>query len=155
LQEDGALSATEYLNENDTSLLEELTPQVILDSNFLFIPSQFQIDIFEELLNLLNQQFDPVLLSVTQQEILTMAKKGSPKMRKQASLARKLAQKCRIAQVKQGKEETHDDVVVRIAQKWKCPVATNDRTLRERLRNKGIPVIFLREKARLALEGAL
>ncbi len=106
-------------------------------------------------MNLVNQQSDFILLSVTQQELLTMAKKGSPKIRKQASLALKLAQKCRIVQVKQGEEETHDDVVVRIAQKWKCPVATNDRTLRERLRSKGIPVIFLREKTRLALEGAL
>lgn len=132
----------------------ELTLKVILDSNFLFIPSQFQIDIFEELLNLLNKQFEPVLLSVTWQEILAMAKKGSPKMRKQASLALKLAQKCRIVQVEQDTEETHDDVIVRIGQKWKCPVATNDRMLRKRLRNRGVPVIFLREKTRLALEGA-
>ncbi len=132
-----------------------MTLRVILDSNFLFIPSQFQIDIFEELLNLLNQKFELVLLSVTLQEILTMAKMGSPKMRKQASLAQKLAQKCRIVQVKRGMEETHDDVVVRIAQEWKCPVATNDRTLRKRLRSNGISVIFLREKTRLALEGTL
>jgi hypothetical protein len=133
--------------------LEGLTLKVILDSNFLFIPLQFQIDIFEELLNLLNQQFDPILLSVTRRELFTMAKKGSPKMRKQASFALKLAQKCRIVQVKQGTEETHDDVIVRIAQEWKCPVATNDRMLRKKLRRKGIPVIFLREKAKLTLEG--
>ncbi|MFB0514917.1 MAG: PIN domain-containing protein [Candidatus Bathyarchaeia archaeon] len=132
-----------------------MTLKVILDSNFLFIPSQFQLDIFEELLNLLNQQFDPILLSVTRQELLTMAKKGSPKMRKQASLALKLAQKCRVVQVKQGMNESHDDVVVRIAQKWKCSIATNDQTLRKRLRSKGITVIFLRGKNRLALEGAL
>lgn len=106
-------------------------------------------------MNLLNQQFDPILLSVTRQEILTMAKKGSPKMRKQASLALKLAQKCRVVQVKQGMNESHDDVVVRIAQKWKCAVATNDQTLRKGLRSKGITVIFLRGKTRLALEGAL
>jgi len=135
--------------------LKELTLKIILDSNFLLIPSQFQIDIFEELSNLLNQQFDPVLLSVTQQELLTMAKKGSPKMRKQASLALQLAKKCRVVQVWQGEDESTDDVIVRIAQEWKCPVATNDRMLRKRLRSKGIPVIFLREKARFALEGAL
>jgi hypothetical protein len=139
--------------KNATSLLGELTLKVILDSNFLFIPSQFRIDIFDELLNLLNQQFEPILLSVTRQEILTMAKKGSPKVRKHALLALKLAQKCRIVQVEQGVNESHDDVIVRTAQKWKCPVATNDRMLRKRLRSKGIPVIFLREKARLALEG--
>lgn len=135
--------------------MREMTLQVILDSNFLFIPSQFQIDIFEELLTLLNRQFELVLLSVTLQEIHTMAKKGSPKMRRQALLARKLAERCRIVQVRRGMEETHDDVVVRIAQELKCPVATSDRALRKRLRRNGIPVIFLREKTHLALEGAL
>lgn len=137
----------------NTNPLEKMTLKVVLDSNFLFILSQFRIDIFEELSNLLNQQFDPVLLSVTQQELLTMAKKGSPKIRKQASLALKLTQKCHIIQVQTITNESHDDVIVRIAQKLKCPVATNDRTLRKRLRNKGIPVIFLRGKAGLALEG--
>jgi hypothetical protein len=132
-----------------------LTLKIILDSNFLFIPSQFQIDIFEELLNLLNQRFEPILLSVTQQELLTMAEKGSPKTRKQALLALKLAQKCRVVQVKKRREEMHDDVIVRVAQKWKSPVATNDQMLRKRLRKKGVPVIFLREKARLELEGTL
>ncbi len=128
--------------------------KIIIDSNFLFLPSQFQIDIFEELMNLLNRKFDPVLLSVTHQELLAIAKEGSPKVRKQASLALRLAQKCRIAQVKQREDETPDDVIVRMAQEWKCPVATNDRKLRKRLRSKRIPVIFLREKTRLALEGA-
>lgn len=104
-------------------------------------------------MNLLNQQFDPILLSVTQQELLTMAKKGSPKMRRQTSLALKLTQKCRVVQVNQGINEPHDDVIVRTAEKWKCPVATNDRALRKKLRNKRIPVIFLREKTRLASEG--
>jgi len=84
-----------------------------------------------------------------------MARKGSPRVQKQASLALKLAQRCRVVQVEQGENETHDDVVVRVAQEWKCPVATNDRALRKKLRSKGIPVIFLRERTRLTLEGAL
>jgi rRNA-processing protein FCF1 len=153
--EDGVSSATEYCSENNANLLEELTPKVIIDSNFLFLPSQFQIDIFEELLNLLEQHFDPVLLSVTQQELLSMARRGSPKIRRQASLAIRLAKKCCLVQIRKGEDETPDDVVVRMAQKWKCPVATNDQMLRRRLRSKGIPVIFLREKTRLALEGSL
>ncbi|NIU39058.1 hypothetical protein GWN65_03535, partial [Candidatus Bathyarchaeota archaeon] len=38
---------------------------------------------------------------------------------------------------------------------WECPVATNDRELRKRLRNLGVPVIFLRQRHRLELEGAV
>ena len=129
--------------------------KVIFDSNFLFVPSQFQLDIFEELTNLLNQRFDPILLSPTQKELQRLAKEGSPKTRKQASLALKLAEKCRAVHVAKGLKETHDDFIVRVAVEWKCPTATNDRELRKKLRNLGVPVIFLRQKHRLELEGAV
>jgi len=132
-----------------------LTIRVILDSNVFFVPSQFQIDIFEELAKLLNQRFEPVLLSTTHNELLTMSEKGSPKRRKQASLALKLAEKCSRISVEKSAEETNDDVILRIATEWKSPVATNDRELRKKLRNRDIPVIFLRGKSRLELEGAL
>ena len=129
--------------------------KVIFDSNFLFVPSQFQLDIFEELTTLLNQRFDPILLSPTQKELQRLAKEGSPKTRKQASLALKLAEKCRVVHVDKGLKGTHDDVIVRVAAEWECPVATNDRELRKRLRNLGVPVIFLRQRHRLELEGAV
>lgn len=127
--------------------------KVILDSNFLFIPSQFQVDIFEELSRLLSQRHDPVILSPTRKELLRKAEKGSPKMRKKASLALEFAEKCHLIDVEQSVEETPDDVIVRVASEWKCPVATNDRTLRKRLRNISVPVIYLRQKSRLEMEG--
>jgi len=129
--------------------------KVILDSNFLFIASRFKVDIFEELTNLLNQRYDPVLLSPTYREIFKIAEKGSPKMRQQASLALKLAEKCRMVSIDQGYEETQDDVVVRIAAEWRCPVATNDAALRKRLRNISVPVIYLRQRSRLEMEGSI
>jgi len=127
--------------------------KVILDSNFLFIPSQFQVDIFEELSKLLNQRFDPIILSPTRMELLKKAKRSSPKMRKRACLALELAEKCRLVDVEQYGEETPDDVIVRVAAEWKCPVATNDRMVRKRLRNISVPVISLRQKSRLEMEG--
>ena len=132
-----------------------MTLKVILDSNFLFVPSKFQIDVFEGLMALLNQRFEPILLSPTYNELRTMAEKGSPDVRKRAALALKLAEKCSIVNADQRTEETHDDVIFRIAAEWKCPVATNDRELRKKLRDSGIPVIFLKGKSRLELEGAL
>jgi len=131
------------------------TVKVIFDSNFFFIPSQFQLDIFEELANLLSQRFDPILLSPTKRELQKIAEKGSPKMRKQASFALELAEKCRVVQVEKDPKETHDDVILRVAAEWNCPVATNDRELRKKLRNTGVPVIFLRQRRRLELEGTV
>ncbi len=129
--------------------------RVVLDSNFLFLPSQFHLDIFEELANLLNQRFEPILLSSTQKELQGLTKSNSPKKGKQALLALKLAEKCRVIPVEKSLVETYDDVIVRVAAEWKSPVATNDRELRRRLRTLGLPVIFLRQKQRLMLEGAV
>jgi len=132
-----------------------LTIKVILDANFLFVPSKFRVDIFEELTNLLGQRYTPILLSPTRKELLKIAEKGSPKTRRHASLALKLAEKCELVPVEQGCEEMHDDVIVRVASEWRCPVATNDGALRKRLRNISVPVIYLRQMSRLEMEGSV
>ena len=129
--------------------------KVILDSNFLFIPSRFKLDIFEELNRLLNQKYDPVLLLPTYKELVKLFERESPKMRQHALVALKLAEKCRIAPVEQRPDEAHDDAIVRLAKEWKCLVATNDRELRKRLRHINVPVIYLRQKSRLEIEGLL
>ena len=129
--------------------------KVILDSNFLLIPSEFKIDIFESMMNLLNQRYEPTILSSTLHELQTIGEKGPPKLRKQAQIALKLAERCQMVKVERSKDETNDDVIIRIAVEWRSPVATSDRELRKRLRNQNIPVIFLRGKNRLELEGAL
>lgn len=136
-------------------MVKTLVTKVILDSNFLLIPSQFQLDIFEELTGLLGQRLDPVVLSTTYEELVRIAEGGVPKMRRQASLALRLAEKCRLVTVERSFEETNDDVVVRVATKWKCPVATNDRMLRRRLRDLNVAVVYMRQRSRLEMEGSI
>ncbi len=129
--------------------------KVILDANFFFVPSQFNLDIFEELARVLNQRFEPILLSSTHKELQGLAESSSLKEQKQAQLALRLAEKCRPVPTEKASDETYDDVIVRVAAAWKSPVATNDRELRKRVRNIGVPVIFLRQKHRLVLDGAV
>lgn len=143
------------LYASKTLTFKNVVPKVILDANFLFLPSQFKIDIFEGIMNLLNQKYEPIMLSTTLHELRRIAEKGTPKLRKQAATALKLAEKCQVFDVKKNKDETNDDVAVRIATRWHSPVATNDRELRRRLREQNLPVIFLRGENRLELEGAL
>ena len=134
-------------------LVQILVARVILDSNFLFIPSQFQLDIVDELAKLLDQRVDLVILSPTYEEIARIATSRPPKMRKQASLALKLADKCHIIPAEQRENESNDDVIVRVAREWQSPVATNDRALRTRLRDINVPVIYVRQKSHLEIEG--
>ena len=129
--------------------------KVILDANFFFIPSKFNLDIFEELSNLLNKRFDPILLSSTYKELRGLTESCSPKEGKQAQLALMLAKKCCPVSIEKDSDETYDDVIVRVAAEWKCTVATNDRELKKRLRKIGVPVVFLRQKHHLALDGSV
>ena len=126
-----------------------------MDSNFLLVPSQFRLDIFEELTALLGQRIDPVVLSPTYEELVKMGERGAPKMRRYASLALMLTKKCRLVPVERSAEESTDDVITRIAAEWKTPVATNDRDLRRRLRDVGVAVIYLRQKSRLEIDGTV
>ena len=136
------------------SVSKEETLKVILDTNFFFIPSQFKLDIFEELTNLLNQRYEPILLSSTQKELQGLVE-STPKIKKQATLALRFAEKCCFVPVDKDSMETYDDVIVRVASDENIPVATNDRDLRRRLRKKGVPVIFLRQKRLLEMEGSV
>ncbi len=129
-------------------------PKLILDSNALFVPLQFKLDIFEELDTLMNANYELILLSPNRQEIERLAREGSLKTRKEAAYALKLAEKCRLVKL-EIIGASADDVIVEVASKWKCPVFTNDRLLRKRLRDINVPVIYVRQKSRLEIDGGL
>lgn len=130
-----------------------MATKIIIDTNFLFIPSKFRLDIFEELPKLLGQNVEPVLPSQTYRELQKLAKSNSVKLSKQAQLGLKLARKCRLVEVERKGNESNDDLILRMAAEWKCPVATNDKELRRKLRSVGVSVVFLRQKSLLAVEG--
>ena len=131
------------------------TLKILLDSNALFVPLQFKIDVFEELKMLLNRNFELVLLSPIRRELEKLAEKGSAKTRKNAYYALKLAEKCRLVEVNEKFVDSPDDVIVQMAREWNCPVFTNDRQLRKRLRNINVPVIYVRQKSRLEIDGRI
>jgi len=130
------------------------TLKVILDSNAYFIPLQFKIDIFGEVERLLNRHVDFVLLSPVKRELEVLSTKDSPKIRRQAIFALKLAEKSIYVPIEEEKITT-DDAIVKVAKAWKCPVFTNDRQLRMRLRDISVPVIYLRQKSRLVIDGLI
>jgi rRNA-processing protein FCF1 len=131
------------------------TLKVILDANALFVPLQFKIDVFSDLKRLLNRNFEAILLSPVKRELEIHAKKGSPKMRKNAAYALELAAKCKYVEVDTSVSAPTDDIIVKIAREWKAAVFTNDRPLRKRLRDISVPVIYVRQKSRLEIDGMI
>jgi len=137
------------------TLAQKETFKVILDSNALFVPLQFKIDIFNDLKRLLNRNFELILLSPVKRELEALAEKGSPKMRKNASYALKLAEKCKYVEVDGLASTLIDDIIVKIAKEGGFPVFTNDRQLKKRLRDISVPVIYVRQKSRLEIDGMI
>jgi rRNA-processing protein FCF1 len=132
---------------------EQKKLKVILDSNALFVPLQFKIDVFSELERLLNKRFELILLSAVKRELERLAEKGAPRMRKNACLALRFAERCRLVEVDAEASVPVDDVVVEAAKDWGATVFTNDKQLRKRLRDISVPVIYVRQKSRLEIDG--
>lgn len=128
---------------------------VLLDSNFLFIPLQFGVDIFEELQRLLGGLVRCVVPSPVVEELQLIRQEANPKLKREINFALSLAERCETAEERVEAGETVDDALVRLARRWRCPVATNDTELRRRLRAEGVPVIYLRQRAYLEVEGAI
>jgi rRNA-processing protein FCF1 len=119
--------------------------KVIIDTNALMIPVQFNVDIFEELKRL---GFDTFLVPsavISELDILSKNLKGAD--RTAAKVARTMADRCEIIRA-QGHA---DDVIVDLAAIHGASVLTNDAGLRRRLEQKSIPVICLRQKNRLEM----
>jgi rRNA-processing protein FCF1 len=130
--------------------------KVIVDSNALFAPLQFKIDVFGELERLLNRRFEMILLSPVKCELELLAEKGSPKTRKMANYALKLSESFIYIKVNdETSTQEVDDQIIRTAAVWKAPVFTNDMHLRQRLRDISVPVIYVRQKSRLEIDGKL
>jgi rRNA-processing protein FCF1 len=129
--------------------------KVILDSNALFVPLQFKIDIFEELKQLLNRNVEFVLLSTVKNELELLVAKDSPKISHEAIFALKLAKKCKLVPIENDEKLTADDAIVKVAKSWNSPVFTNDRQLKKKLRDISVPVIYVRQKSRLDIDGMI
>jgi rRNA-processing protein FCF1 len=138
-----------------SKLIKKEPLKVILDSNALFVPLEFKIDIFEELKRLLNRNVEFVLLSPVKRELEMLATKDSPKIRREALFALKIAEKCKYVPVENDEGLTTDDAIARIARKWNSPVFTNDIQLKKKLRDISVPVIYVRQKSRLDIDGLI
>lgn len=125
---------------------------VLLDSSFLLIPLEEGVDIYSELERLLGLPRCLVPKPVLE-ELKRLRDAASPSEARRINLALRMAERCETLNVELEEGEGVDDLLLRLARELKCPVATKDGELRRRLRREGIPVIYLRQRAYLEMEG--
>lgn len=125
--------------------------KIIFDTNFLMVPAQFNIDIFDETERLINTRYEKLIPYLVYREIDDFLEGNSTKLKKQANIAMEFVKKAKIIGETEHYENT-DESIVHLAKDLKCYVATNDSLLRRKLRKHKIPVIYLRQRSHLAID---
>jgi len=121
---------------------------VIIDTNFLFLPYQFKINIMKDLDYLLDFSHYYAISSQTIAELETLGA-TSGKAGAAARVALKVLQANRH-RIRVIEDDRHvDDWIVEHAREKRAIVCTNDRKLRTRLKADNIKIITMKSKSRL------
>jgi rRNA-processing protein FCF1 len=129
---------------------------VIPDTNFLLVPGQFGVDIIRELERVIQARFRIVVPDVVLQELDVIERKSRGRDLMAVRMAKKLAERFDVVKVGRFGERPIDDQLLDFAvNNERVIVCTNDKGLKRRLRERGLPVVYLRSKKILELEGML
>ncbi len=118
--------------------------KVVLDTNFLLVPYQFGIDVFVEIERVLEVPHEFIIPSGVIGELERLGK-GKGKEGAAARFAKKLIGKNKCTVVPG--EGNVDNWIFEYAVREEALVATNDRALRNRLKNRRVKVISLRSRS--------
>lgn len=120
-----------------------------MDTSFLMVPGLFGVDIVGELDRLIERPHELVIPSPVIQELGRISEQGKPNERAAAKIGLILAKRGKVIKVR----GAADQAILRLALKKRCAVGTTDADLRKELRRRGVPVIYLRQKSHLAMDG--
>ncbi len=113
------------------------------------VPGMFGVDIVSELGRLLESSCELVIPSPVVQELGQISEHGKPKERAAARLGLLLVKRGSVIKA----EGEADESIIRLATQKRRAVGTTDVALKKELRRQGIPVIYLRQKSHLAIDG--
>ncbi len=121
----------------------------LLDTNFLMIPGQFRVDIFEQL-----RGFGPADFYVSELSVRELDKlaRGRGRNASHAKVALLLLKSEGVKIIPHGKERNADEAIRRIAKREGMAVCTLDRALKASLKRRGVRVVVLRQKKYLGFE---
>ena len=126
--------------------------EVVIDTNFFMVPFQFNVDVITELENTL-PSYKLTTPSFVINELKGLKRNNKGKIRLNANLALKLANssKVEIKDISLLENETVDDALLRVSE----VLATNDIELKNRAKEKGITIVYLRQKKYIAVDGKI
>lgn len=116
------------------------------------IPYSLKVDIFEEFDRICDFPFKLYILNLSVDELKKIQNEQKGKHKLAAKFALTLIDKKNIELIDEAKVNNVDDTIVYVAEKKGYFVATQDMLLKKKLKQKNIPLIFLRQKKYLVVE---
>ena len=124
--------------------------KILLDTNFLLIPAQFKVDIFLEIERITGDSYKICILEQTIDELNSIIEKQSGKNKDAAKLALQLIKQKDLNTIKNSQKGIVDDIILDIVDNSYI-VATQDKELKNKLKDKKIKIITLRAKKYLVI----
>jgi rRNA-processing protein FCF1 len=121
--------------------------RVILDSSSIMMLFEHSIDLEDELTRLLGK-VEIIVPKPIVDELICLAENGKGRKKRLAKPALKLIKDYKVIE----SEGKGDDSVLNLAKKLKAVVVTNDKELRNRIKQESLKTIYLRGKKRLVLD---
>lgn len=119
--------------------------RIILDTNFLLIPSEFKVDIFSELNRIVNDNYELFVFQSTLQELDKIIRDEKTRYKKAAKLALLLIKQQNLKTLPNSPNLTADDAIVKNSLESDI-ICTQDMELKKRLKQKKIKIITLKRK---------
>lgn len=124
---------------------------VILDTSMILAVFENFIDLEGNLIDLIGK-YKVIIPSSVLRELRGLAYYGKGKKRVNAKSALEYIKRFEIME---SKERGVDESILNLAKKFKAVVATNDKELRRKLRRESLPVIYLRGRKKLSMDGII
>jgi rRNA-processing protein FCF1 len=125
---------------------------VCFDASFLMLAAKFHIDVISETERLLQRRIQFSVLDIVVGELKGLARRPSAAGR-DARVALQLISTRKIHRVASDEQSNADKALIEASGQPGIIVATADLELRRAIRDRGKPVIILREKAKFELDG--
>ncbi|MFH1053993.1 MAG: hypothetical protein V1740_06260 [Candidatus Woesearchaeota archaeon] len=125
--------------------------KILLDTNFLMIPFQFNVDIFSELKRICDFKYDLYILDRSVDELNTLMGRDNSKTSRLAKMALQLKKDKDIKMIKTIEKKHTDDLIL---DKKGFIVATRDMNLIRKLKENSIGYITLRQKKYLIMNNS-
>jgi len=123
--------------------------KILLDTNFLMAWGQFKVDIFTQIDKISTFRYELFILDKNLDELNKIIEEQKGKDKDAAKIALKLIDVKGIKIVKTKSNQKTDDLILDLASKKDFIVATQDKFLKSRLKEKSVPMIVLRQKKKV------